>query len=653
MKSAKQRPGATKINVLLVEDNAVEAELTKVLLAGNSLCQFTARVAPTLAAALEAVRTGPVDVVVLDLGLPDSFGLATFDQLQAAAPELPVIIYTGLGDAEVAVEAVQRGAQDCLTKGQADGDLLARAIRHAVERQRIELALERERDLFRALMENIPDSIYFKDLKSRFLRSSRSQTEMFGFKNPEDIVGKTDFDMFKEDHARRAFEDEQEIIRTGKPLVGKVEKETLADGRLRWALTTKMPFRDKQWRIIGTFGISKNLTELKLMEETLENERNLLRSLIDALPDHIYVKDADCRFVLCNQAVSRFFKLGSPEEVHGKSDFDFLPRRLAQQFHEEEQALLRGETPSVHRETEFGEQDGRTHWVITTKVLLRDGHGRIIGLVGINRDITERKQVEEQLHQINLELARSQKETLVANAELKAAQTRLIQAEKLESIGRLAAGVAHEVKNPLATLLMGLDYLAEKFRESGEDVAITIAEMEEAIKRADDIIHGLQDFSASPQLDTEETNLNSVIEQSLLLTYHELRHKRIHVIKHFAPDLPKLPLDRRRIEQVFINVFTNAIMAMPVDGELCLVALAQQEADGRVKVTVRVEDNGPGVPAEILPRVFDPFFSTKPTSMGQGLGLALARNILDLHGGKIEMSNRPEGGACVTLTLYA
>jgi signal transduction histidine kinase len=292
-------------------------------------------------------------------------------------------------------------------------------------------------------------------------------------------------------------------------------------------------------------------------------------------------------------------------------------------------------------------------------VALRDSRGRVTGLVGINRDISKRKWAEEQLHQLNLDLARNQKELLVtygnlkrANDELKEAQFKLIQVEKLESIGRLAAGVAHEVKNPLATLLMGLDYLAESFPDKGEDVAMTMAQMQEAVKRADAIIRGLLDFASSGQLEIAETSPNSIVEQSLLLVYHELRQKRIQVAKRLAADLPRLRLDRRRIEQVLINLFANAIAAMPPNGELRISSTAEKETDGRGKVVLTVEDNGPGIPPEVLPRVFDPFFSTKPTGMGQGLGLAVARNILDMHGGKIEMSNRPEGGARATVTFY-
>ena len=133
-----------------------------------------------------------------------------------------------------------------------------------------EAELAYERDLLRALLDNSPDSIYFKDVQSRFLKASRSQARFLGLKNVEDLEGKTDFDFFTDDHARPAFEDEQEIIRTGRPLIGKVEKEVLKDGRETWALTSKMPLRDKDGRIIGTFGLSKNITTIKETESELE-----------------------------------------------------------------------------------------------------------------------------------------------------------------------------------------------------------------------------------------------------------------------------------------------------------------------------------------------------------------------------------------------
>jgi PAS domain S-box-containing protein len=648
----------SKVRVLIVEDSAPDAELTRIHLSSSPGWQGEFHVVGTLAEAQDALKQNDVDVVLLDLLLPDSTGLATFERLHAVAPEMPIIVLSGHADEQMALRTVQGGAQDYLPKDQIGAGGLARAVRYAVERQRIEIALERERNLFRTLMDNIPDSVYFKNRQSRFLIISLAQARMFGFKSTEEAVGKSDFDVFTEEHARPAFEDEQTVMRTGEPVVGKVEKETLTDGRLRWALTTKMPFRDRHGRIIGTFGISKDITELKLMEAVLEGERNLLRSVIDALPDHIYVKDDTFRFTLCNLAVAKFFGLPSSDAIVGKTDAELLPSHLAAQFREEEQGLILGTKQVVNREDAFKNHDGRTHWVMTTKVPLHDAQGRVIGLVGINRNISERKWAEEQLQQLNADLASRQKELLSAyedlkkaNAELKTTQLQLIQVEKLESVGRLAAGVAHEVKNPLSTLLMGVEYLGDALTNAPEDVAMTLAQMREAVQRADAIVHGLLDIASSGKLRLADDSLNSALEQSLMLVRHELQQKHIHVFRHLDLTLPHLQMDRQKIEQVFINLIINAIYAMPTDGELRVTTKSIVTADGRQSVLATIEDNGPGISPEALIRIFDPFFSTKPTGMGSGLGLAVARNIMEMHGGKIEITNRPEGGACATVTL--
>lgn len=651
------RPARTR--VLLVEDNPLDARLIEEQLTEHESEEFQLAWARSLAEARQELQAGGVDVVLLDLTLPDSWGLETFVQIHTQAPLVPVVVLSGMTNEKVALQALQGGAQDYLVKGQAEAGILKRAMRYAIERQRIELALQRERDLFQTLMDHVPDLIYFKDRQSRFVRINRALARHVGLDDPQAAVGQTDHDVFANGHAGPALADEQEIMRTGRPLVGKVEKEILRDGRESWVLTTKVPRRDTTGQIIGTFGISRDITELKLIEDELAAERNLLRSVIDALPDHIYVKDAAGRFVIGNTAVARFFGLDSPEEIVGKTDFDFFPHELAEQFRAEEERLLQGADPLVNREAAVRDSAGQEHWVLTTKVALRANHSAVSGLVGINRDVTERKQALTQLQQLNADLAQSQTELVsayqdlrTANAELQAAQARLIQAAKMESIGRLAAGVAHEVKNPLAILLMGVEYLAEELHDKGgPDVAMTIAQMFDAVHRADTIVHGLLDYSAASQLQLVPGNLTYTLEQALLLVRHQLQQKKIVVIRHWAPQLPPLLLDQPRLEQVFINLFLNAAQALPVGGQLIVSNRTETTPAGALQVIVHVEDNGPGLAPAVLAKIFDPFFTTKPTGQGTGLGLAVARSIVELHGGTLTLSNRPEGGARATVTF--
>jgi len=276
--------------------------------------------------------------------------------------------------------------------------ILEGSIQDITERKRMEEALVKEQNEMQIIMNYLPVKIYFKDLASRFIRISKSQTRLFGLGDPEQAIGKTDFDFFTTEHAQQAFEDEQAIIRTGQPLI-KEEKETWADHPDTWVSTIKMPMRDNEGNIIGTFGLSTDITDHKQMEETLAQERNLLHTLIDNLPDHIYAKDAEGQFTLANIAVARHMRAAKPDELIGKTDFDFYPPDLARQFHADEQALIQsGESLLDHEEFTRDQADQRK-WVLSTKVLLYDSQGNYTGLVGIGRDITERKQAEEALAQ--------------------------------------------------------------------------------------------------------------------------------------------------------------------------------------------------------------------------------------------------------------
>lgn len=251
-------------------------------------------------------------------------------------------------------------------------------------------------------------------------------------------------------------------------------------------------------------------------------------------------------------------------------------------------------------------------------------------------------------------------------ADLQSTQMQLIQAEKLESVGRLAAGVAHEVKNPLAVILMGTEYLTKRLADVDGTTQSVLRDMSEAVKRADRVIKGLLDFSASRELEVGPQALQPIIGQALLLVKHELMRGRVTAVARVAKDLPPLALDQQKIEQVFVNLFTNAVHAMPEGGTLTVTTAVTRCAEvghgvgrratdrfrvGEEAVTVTVEDTGAGIPADKLPKIFDPFFTTKPPGEGTGLGLTVTQKIIELHGGTIAVANRPEGGVRVTMLL--
>src|SRR6185503_18571340 len=217
------------------------ARLMKEYLAEVPDAPFTLEFAESLADGQKRVAQGDIRLILLDLTLPDSFGLETFAQMHASAPAVPIIVLSGRDDEALAIKTVHEGAQDYLVKGQVDGRLLVRAMRYAVERKRAEEALAYERELFHTLLNNLPDRIYFKDRQSRFLRISRAVAQQFGLDDPKDARGKTDADFFTRDHAQATHEDEQRLMESGEPILNKIERETLPDGRITWALTSKMP----------------------------------------------------------------------------------------------------------------------------------------------------------------------------------------------------------------------------------------------------------------------------------------------------------------------------------------------------------------------------------------------------------------------------
>ena len=251
--------------------------------------------------------------------------------------------------------------------------------------------------ILRLLMETLPDRIYFKDLQSRFVRVNRAYTSWHNVASPELVIGKTDFDLFAPVHANVAFTEELAIIHTGKPLIAKVEKLTLRDGTIAWGSTTKMPWRDDSGRIIGTFGVTRDITAARQAEEKLTEERNLLRTIIDHLPSRVYVKDLDSRYLINNLAHLRTLGVEAQEQARGRTTVDFFPGERGHRALLDDRQILDSGQPIIDQErSDFG-AEGQARWSLTTKVPLRDVREQIVGIVGISHDITERKRIEQEL----------------------------------------------------------------------------------------------------------------------------------------------------------------------------------------------------------------------------------------------------------------
>jgi PAS domain S-box-containing protein len=291
--------------------------------------------------------------------------------------QLAVIAFTGLLAGAVAYVAMRLYLQ-----------LLRHTVDQAEERLRLSDQLAQERILMRALMDHIPDHIYFKDESSRFLRVNRSLATFFGLADPADAVGKTDFDVFSAEHAQQAFDDEQAILRSGQPVLGKVEKETWPDGRVTWASTTKLPLRDARGRVIGTFGISRDDTERVNRELQLRR----LSLAVEQSSHVVLVTDVSGRITYVNPRFTEVTGYSSQEVVGQSPNLLNSGRSPATLFADLWAAIKSGRTWAG--EVINRRKGGELYWSRLLISPLRDEQGQVIQFVEVSEDITARKEAE-------------------------------------------------------------------------------------------------------------------------------------------------------------------------------------------------------------------------------------------------------------------
>lgn len=546
--------------------------------------------------------------------------------------------------------------------------IFAKAVRLLAMRRHRHSFFRQEINLFHLLADNVPDRIYFKDEQSRFIRINLALAKTFGLNQPTEAIGKTDFDFFTKEHAQPAFEDEKTILRTGRPILAKIEKETFPDGHVGWVNTTKIPIRNSEREVIGTMGISRDITRIVEMEESLAEEHNLLKAIIETVPDRLFVKDADGCYLMFNPAFLKESGVKSEEEMIGKDAFALFPEELAERFHQEDSRILKTGKALINVEEVTPGHKDQDRWSLTSKVPFRGKNGRVRGLVGISRDITERKKAEERLKEINRVLAEKEAKLRQALHDLREMQMKLIEAEKLKSVGRLAAGVAHEVKNPLGIISMGMEYLQKHIPNKDKQTEEVFGDVAKAVEKANQVILEMLDFAAPKDIEKEAINVNNILERSLLLLRHTLAKNGIKLRKEFSNDLPLVEVNSNKIDQVFVNLIINAMNAMPDGGTLTLRTYRQKFTKygdniagsrpgtwraGDETVIVEFKDTGKGIPPENLSRIYEPFFTSQPTGQGTGLGLSVCRSILDLHQAHLHIENDPRGGVLVKITFRA
>lgn len=393
------------------------------------------------------------------------------------------------------------------------------------------------------------------------------------------------------------------------------------------------PLRSPDGETLGAVGIIRDMTTQKGLWDTLRRERDRARRYLSIARVTIVALDTGGRVTLINKRGCEI--LGhTEEEILGSDWFETCVQegQRAEARRVFDQVIAGADEDTNSQELTIVTKDGAERAIVWHHVALPDRAGRIVGMLSSGEDITERMQ----------------------------AQAELIRSEKLAAIGQLAAGVAHEVNNPLAGILVYVKLLLKKYRANRLQTVDTekqLLKIETELERSSRIIKDLLDFSRQSKPALRPVDVNEALESTLSIVGHQISLGNIRLEKNLASGLPRILADFDQIQQAMMNLILNAAQAMPAGGELTITTSHEKgvELPGSVRNAVRVAiaDTGRGIPRENLDKVFAPFFSTKAKGKGVGLGLAAVQGIIERHKGKIEVSSEVNAGTTFTMWLGA
>ncbi len=617
-------------------------------------------------------------------------------------------------------------------------------LRDIEDWKRAERDLWESKNVLRQVIDLVPIMIYAKDAEGRFVLGNKAIAEVHGT-TPTDLVNKTCGELIGDrEEYHKYLRDDREVIFSGLTKVIPEETFTYPDGRKLWLRTTKMPIKLPGQESDCVLGVSVDITNSKEYEEALKEVNARIEALVQAIPDVIYFKDAQGRNLIVNKAFEELVHMPRSAVV-GKTDKDLFPADLAEKCYLSDLQALAGRKIVRAEEKSIGE-NGDVVYFDTIKVPLYDKRGDVMGLVGISRDITERKRFEQSLRKLSGAVENSPASVVIVDTrgnveyinprftettgytsedilgkswdvfrfikdkpivfpervqrvinagmvwhgereshrkngqafwcrlsvsgvrneegvlthyilmmeditDRRAFERELFKVRKLESLGILAGGIAHDFNNIL-TGILGNIALARIEGEDRGDISEVLAEAEKAAMRAQNLTQQLLTFSKGGEPVRSTTSVAELITDSVPFALHG---SNVCYELNIADDLRPARIDSGQISQVLHNLVINADQAMPGGGRLIVTAenvsidtsSSRPLAPGEY-VKISIEDNGTGISQVHLARIFDPYFTTKPT--GNGLGLAISFSIVKKHGGHIEVTS--EIGKGTTFHIY-
>ena len=502
---------------------------------------------------------------------------------------------------------------------------MASLVMDVTDRRQAEQQLQRSERLYHSLVENLPQNIFRKDLDGRFTFANQQFCRSLN-RSLEEILGRTDADFCPSDLTVQYWQDDQHVMGTGLSIEHEEEYESPDQGR-RVVWVVKSPLRDAQEQMIGIQGIFWDITELKRAEEAVAEREKRYRSLFELCPAGIVLQDASANILEVNAAMCRIFGYAR-EEMCGQNVRMLVPHENQAEVDRHLGELMAGKT-LLHEVDNVG-KDGQIHRVELHEMSVPLPDGRR-GILAVVNDITQRRQLEEQLRHL----------------------------QKLESVGQLAAGVAHDFNNIL-TVINGSAAILSEMLEDNSECMEWLTQIAAAGERAANLTRQLLLFSRKQQLQPASVNLNE-LTSNLTKLLGRILGENITLEFSYENDLPAVQGDPGMLEQVIMNLAVNARDAMPQGGRLHIATStvaytsAQPSPNPSAKpgrfVRLAVRDTGCGIPPEIRGRIFEPFFTTKEIGKGTGLGLATVFGIITQHDGWIEVDSRLGQGTTFLIHL--
>jgi PAS domain S-box-containing protein len=529
-------------------------------------------------------------------------------------------------------------------------------------RRRAEREERRQRDELRLIFDRMPAMVWYKDRDNNVLRVNAAASASLG-RTIAEIEGRSTYELFP-DEAARYHQDDLEVIRSGEPKIGIVEQLQVAGGEKRWIRTDKIPYRDEHGAIVGVIVFVVDIDDQKRAEQALERARDTLEERVRERTAALAAANAELRHEIAQrqQAETRLeLALWATDLAMWDWDartgrtvcddrwaamFGHAPGELADPAEFWSTAVHPDDAPAIARawrahvvdgtaaqyEVEYRARakSGEYRWVLTRgKVVERGPDGTALRMTGTNRDITERKRIEERAARHRAELA---------------------HILRLETVNCLAAELAHEINQPLGAIANYANGLAERLRSGvGDRTAMREAATQIATQalRAGVVLQRLRGFMRKDAAPRRVVDVNQLVESAIGLVEAEARRAGVALTRHLAMGLPAVSGDAIQLEQVLVNLLRNGFEIIAAAGARGALTITTRRAGERIEVSVH--DSGGGVPPIARERLFDPFFTTKPE--GLGMGLSISRSIVEAHGGRLWVEPLDGDGATFTFSL--